>query len=569
MSRAYHVAYAALSSLTWIVMGIVDSVFGLIYGRGRVVAKVKDPILLMPAHKLAEKIRSRQLRAEDVMSAYIVRAKEVNRIVNAIVGEQYDQALRRAQNLDRILDSLSVEEIEEKYSAKCKPLLGVPLSVKEAFSWTGMTNTSGIPGRKHIRSTNDAPVLANLQEAGAIPFIHTNVSEACMWFESSNYVFGCTNNAYDDTRIVGGSSGGEGCIISTGASVIGIGSDIGGSIRMPCFFNGIFGHKPSVGVVENKGQYPIAGEKAMPMLQTGPMCRYASDLEVELRVMAGPEGVAKLKLDTKVDLSRLRVISVPDDDGGLLISKVDPQLKEAQSKVCEFLASRGAFVEERKFPKFRMALDMWTGLLNLCDDSPKFSVIIAGEESKPVNCVTEIGKWMVGMSNHTLPALMLGFFDDFGPNLTKEMDKKAVNLLEKLKTELLEEMSQGINLKKAQRDTDIIVNGEKSGMSNEKDHENQSNGGTRKWQGTILLYPTHPKIAPYHNHPIFTPFNFAYTGLFNALGFPVTQCPMGLSKEGLPMGLQVVAAPFEDHLTLAVARALEEQFGGWVNPGSQ
>ncbi|RUS90697.1 hypothetical protein EGW08_001501 [Elysia chlorotica] len=564
MGTTYRIAYSVLSSVTLIVMGIVDTVFRLMYGRGRAVTRVKDPLLLLPAHKLANKIRNRELRAEDVMSAYIVRAKEVNPIVNAIVGEQYDQALRRAQELDFMLDGLSADQITDRYSEKQKPLLGVPLSVKEAFAWTGMSNSSGIPGRRHVRSTEDAPVLQNLQEAGAIPFILTNVSEACMWFESSNYVYGCTNNAYDNTRIVGGSSGGEGCVISSGASVIGIGSDIGGSIRMPCFFNGIFGHKPSISVVDNLGQFPIASEKAMPMLQTGPMCRYASDLELQLRVMAGPSGVARLKLDTKVDLSRLRVLSVPDDDGGLLISKVDPQLMEAQRKVCDFLISQGASVEERKFPKFRMALDMWTGLLNLTDDGPKFSAIIAGEESEPVRCVTEIGKWLLGQSQHTLPALMLGVVDDFGPKLTKEMDKKAVGILERLRAELLEEMvateteKQGIDEKVGAKCPTSCANG--GGP--------QTNGVTGKWQGTVLLYPTHPHIAPYHNHPIFTPFNFAYTGLFNALGFPVTQCPLGLSREGLPLGLQVVAAPYEDHLSLALARALEEQFGGWVNPGS-
>ena len=81
--------------------------------------------------------------------------------------------------------------------------------------------------------------------------------------------------------------------------------------------------------------------------------------------------------------------------------------------------------------------------------------------------------------------------------------------------------------------------------------------------------PSHPHVAPYHNHPVFTPFNFAYTGLFNALGFPVTQCPLGLSSsKGVPLGIQVVAAPYQDHLCLAVAQELEKSFGGWVSPGT-
>ena len=236
--------------------------------------------------------------------------------------------------------------------------------------------------------------------------------------------------------------------------------------------------------------------------------------------------------------------------------------------MCEYLTSQGAFVEERKFKKFRMALDMWSGLLNLSDDGPKFSAIIAGDDSKPVNCVTEIGKWLLGMSEHTLPALMLGVVDDFGPKLTKEMDKKAVKILEKLRAELLAEMLEE-EREKQEKDGKIIQKDEeKSSNTGVNGSKHPMNGFKEKWQGTVLLYPTHPKIAPYHNHPIFTPFNFAYTGLFNALGFPVTQCPLGLSEEGLPLGLQVVAAPYQDHLSLAVARALEEKFGGWVSPGS-
>ena len=135
---------------------------------------------------------------------------------------------------------------------------------------------------------------------GAIPIAVTNVSELCMWYESSNLIHGRTDNAYHQGRIVGGSSGGEGCLISTGASVFGIGSDIGGSIRMPCFFNGIFGHKGTTGVTSNAGQFPEAKKGGAAFLSTGPMCRYATDLLPMFKVMAKPEELPKLKLDEKV-----------------------------------------------------------------------------------------------------------------------------------------------------------------------------------------------------------------------------------------------------------------------------
>ena len=144
-----------------------------------------------------------------------------------------------------------------------------------------------------------------------------------------------------------------------------------------------------------------------------------------------------------------------------------------------------------------------------------------------VNCFVEIFKWMVGKSPHTLPAIVLGMGEKF-TSLSASTDHIFLNMLKNLDKEL----------------TELLGN----------------NG--------VLLYPSHPKLAPYHNEPIFYPFNFAYTGIFNALGYPVTQCPLGLSKEKLPMGLQVVASMNNDRLTIAVAEEIERAFGGWVNPGT-
>lgn len=167
---------------------------------------------------------------------------------------------------------------------------------------------------------------------------------------------------------------------------------------------------------------------------------------------------------------------------------------------------------------------MWAAKMNLAN-GPKFSTLMAGGEGK-VNCVLELVKSLVRQSNHTLPAIALGLFDDFLPQLTKSKDLKAVEILDALKEEVVKLLGDD----------------------------------------TVLLYPSHPKLAPYHNHPIFTPLNFAYTALFNVLALPVTQCPLRLSKDGLPLGIQVVASPYNDHLSLAVAMKLEEKFGGWTNP---
>lgn len=516
-----------ISAFTLVLKPLVWLVFQMIYGvKGQSVSKVTNPLLLQSATSLARKIRSREAMAEAVMEAFIARAREVNPIINAIVAERYEAALEEARAVDRLL---SQDNIPEEYSILRKPFLGVPLSVKEAFACKGMPNCSGLVSRKGLISDHDSPCVHNLKEAGMIPFASTNVSELCMWFESANKVYGRTKNAYDNNRIVGGSSGGEGCILSSGASLMGVGSDIGGSIRMPAFFNGVFGHRPSKDVVPNEGQHPPATGGQIELLATGPLCRYAEDLLPALQIMAGPAGAAKLKLNTKVDMSKLRVFSMDDDGGSLLVSRVDPQLKNAQHKALDHLGRVcGAQTEEiHDLHLMKYSLEMWSAKM-AAGAGTKFACFMArGEESgKKVNCFLEMLKWLVGKSDHTLPAIGLGMAETFTPTSDPNVPK-LVSMLDALHKQLIDRLKDD----------------------------------------GVLLYPSHPNPAPYHNHPILTPFNFTYTAIFNALALPVTQVPLGLSKDGLPLGIQVVAAPYQDHLTLAVAVELEKAFGGWSSPG--
>lgn len=170
-----------------------------------------------------------------------------------------------------------------------------------------MKQTAGLVIRKDIVSEQDAEVVRLMRAAGAIPLATTNVSELAMWWETSNCLYGTTKNPYNTRHIVGGSSGGEGCIQGAAGAPFGIGSDIGGSIRMPCFFNGIFGHKPSTGTVSSEGQYPSAQSKEQDrLLAIGPMCRYAQDLLPILKVLTN-ENRGVLRLDDKVDISKIKV----------------------------------------------------------------------------------------------------------------------------------------------------------------------------------------------------------------------------------------------------------------------
>lgn len=170
-----------------------------------------------------------------------------------------------------------------------------------------MKQTAGLTIRKNIVSERDAEAVRLMRAAGAIPLATTNVSELAMWWETSNCLYGTTKNPYNTRHIVGGSSGGEGCIQAAAGSPLGIGSDIGGSIRIPSYFNGLFGHKPSTGMVSNDGQYPSAqSEDQNRLLSIGPMCRYAQDLLPTLKILAD-KNADMLHLNEKVDISKLKV----------------------------------------------------------------------------------------------------------------------------------------------------------------------------------------------------------------------------------------------------------------------
>ncbi|KAJ8315772.1 hypothetical protein KUTeg_007922 [Tegillarca granosa] len=500
---------------------ILNWLFSKIYDEGKqIVPPIKNQLCLQSATSLAKKIRNKETKAVEVMEAFINRVKEVNPIINAVVDERFELAIQEAIAVDKILES---DNLDDKWSEKNAPLLGVPMSVKEAFALKGMSNTSGLVSRRGLKAEGDAIVVQRLKQAGAIPYIMTNVSELCMWYESANRLYGRTKNPYNTARIVGGSSGGEGCIISAGGAVIGIGSDIGGSIRMPAFFNGIFGHKPSRGIVPNDGQYPIPTGKDMELLCTGPMCRYAEDLLPLLKIFAGTN-VSKLDIDRKVDLKSLKFYTMEDDGGSMLPSSVDPELKKAQRQVITHLEEQlGIKVETVNIGKMKFSLEMWSAKMSTAGGT-SFCEYMADRKGS-VNAVAEYFKWLVGMSNHTLPAIGLGIVENL-TSLTERSNNIFLNMLERLSEDM----------------------------------------GNLLGDNGVLLYPTHPKIAPYHNEPILYPFNFAYTGIFNALGLPVTQCPLGLSSSGLPLGMQLVTNMNNDIFTITLARELEKKFGGWVPP---
>jgi fatty acid amide hydrolase 2 len=440
-------------------------------------------------------------------------------------------ALARAIR-DRRVTSKVVVEAHVARSRRVNPgrddlpeLHGVPCTIKEAFAFEGMPNSSGLWARRDVVATKDATVVQRLRGSGAIPLGVTNISELCMWFESSNKVWGRTNNAYDPRRTAGGSSGGEGAIVGAGASPNGLGSDVGGSIRMPAFFNGVFGHKPTGGLVPSTGNHPPARNDMERFVACGPLVRRAEDLMPVLRIIAGPDGIEErcvartLGDPSAVDLRSLTVYSVEKGPGGVASSLLD-----AQRRAADALAARGVKVERRAIRGLSRSFEIWSAMMDeaRAGESRFRDLMAAGGEFEPWR---ELLRFPFGGSRYTLPGLLLSLFEEV-PALMTTRARRLLALGKDLSAEL----------------ADVL--------------------GDR----ALMLYPSFPRLAPRHQTPLLAPFQFAYTGIFNVMEMPSTQVPLGLDKRGLPLGVQVAGPRGADHLTIAVAMALEHSFGGWQSP---
>lgn len=467
---------------------------------------------------LARAIRDRRITSLAVVQAHVDRARRVNPALNAIVRDRYDAALREAAVADEKTSSVHRDDL---------PVLhGVPCTIKEAYALEGMPNSAGLWARRNVVATKDATAVARLRAAGAIPLGVTNISELCMWFESQNQVWGRTNNAYDGARTAGGSSGGEGAIVGAGASPIGLGSDVGGSIRMPSFFNGVFGHKPTGGLVPSTGSHPPALNDVQRFDTTGPIVRRAEDLMPVLRIVAGPDGIEEgcvlsdLGDPSAVDVRSLTVYSVEKGPGA-----VQGVLVAAQRRAADALVARGAKLERRAIPGLARSFEIWSAMMHEGRAGESRFRDLMAEGSADFAPWRELARFPLGGSRYTLPGLLLSLFEEL-PARFSARTRQILALGKDLSAEL------------------AAVLGDRG----------------------VMLYPSFPRVAPRHRTPLLAPFQFAYTAIFNVMEMPATQVPLGLDARGLPLGVQVVAPRHQDHLSIAVAMALETSLGGWVPP---
>jgi amidase len=234
------------------------------------------------ATELAAAIKRRDISAVELLTLYLERVDKYNGALNAIIVDIRDRALEEAAAADRALAD----------GETLGPLHGVPMTIKESYNLTGTPTTWGNPDWKDNVAKEDAEAVKRLKAAGAIVFGKTNVPLSLADFQSYNDIYGTTNNPYNHERIPGGSSGGSAAALAAGLTGLEAGSDIGGSIRNPAHFCGIFGHKPTHNLIWMRGHSPPGDIRSSSDISViGPMARSAADLDTALRQMAAPDPI--------------------------------------------------------------------------------------------------------------------------------------------------------------------------------------------------------------------------------------------------------------------------------------
>jgi amidase len=482
-------------------------------------------LCLEPAHRLIDLLRSRKVSSLDLLEQHAARLAARNPALNAVIATNLDAARARAREADAALAR------NESWG----PLHGLPMTIKDSLEVTGMPTTCGAPALKTYLARHNAPAVQRLVDAGAIVFGKTNTPMYASDVQSFNKVYGTSNNPWNGARTPGGSSGGAAAALAAGLTPLELGSDLAGSIRTPAHFCGVYGHKPSYGLVPQRGHIPgPPGTLSDPDLAVvGPMARSAEDLALMLPILAGaipPESSAwrsELPPPRRGALREYRVHAWLDDAS----CRVDENVRAVLEPALDKLRAQGCAVQAGAPAGVSLAelYEVYFALLG--------AMVAAGLPAKVfrrARIYGTVARWLGRDRVNTLAGFLRS-------TTVSHRDWLKLNeKRERLKAQLDALFA----------DCDVLL-----------------------LPVTRTTAPPHTQQGdPYSRTLTVNGKPEAYTSQFNWIapatlgGLPATSAPAGLAADGLPVGIQIVSAFGQDRTTIDFARLLGGVVGGYRPP---
>ena len=475
------------------------------------------------ATELSEALAAEKVSAVELAQDAIARIERHDGKINAICVRDFERGLEAARAADTA-----------RARGETRPLLGIPLTVKESYNVAGLPTTWGFPPQKDFVPPEDALSISRVKAAGGVIIGKTNVPVGLADWQSYNEIYGTTNNPFDLGRTPGGSSGGSAAALAAGYGPLSLGTDIGGSLRVPAFHCGVYAHKPTYNMVPMRGHTPppfppLPLDRDMAVI--GPMARSAADLSLLLDVMAGPDpleaGVGyrlALPPPRHNQLKSFRVLVIDSDP----ILPVNKEIRDAIEKLAGSLARSGVSVSRQSplLPNFAETSRLYMRMLMSFLGAFLAPDVIAGAQERAAKLTPE---------DRSLAAERLR-----GMTLSHRawlLDDGARARLRAQWRELF-------------KNFDAVICPVMPTPAFPHDHSPEQETRRINIDGKDYAYPD----------------QLAWPGIATLPGLPATAIPIGLSPQGLPVGVQIVGPWLEDRTPLRLAELIEREFGGFVPP---
>lgn len=477
-------------------------------------------LVFKPALALGRMLRQRKISSRELLQVCLDQYAAHNSRINAVIVTDLSRAWKAADAADRRL----------RKKRALSPFDGVPMTAKESFDWAGQPSTWGDPTLANNIPKIDAVALSRMCEAGAVPYGKTNVPLALADWQSFNAIYGTTNNPWDVSRTPGGSSGGSAAALATGMSALEIGSDIGASIRNPAHYCGVYGHKPSYGVVPYRGHLMPGSVSISDITVAGPLARSASDIAAMMKVLAGPDGTE----------ARGYRLALPP-------------------------------ATQRRFKDFRVAI--------------KLNSAVSDVDKPLQDLLTKLGNYLEKKARKVSWEATPDFSDE-------ECYENYITLLRATATKRMTEEAIDVEVAKAKGlspdDKGYVAMMTRAFAlshggwlkANERRHQMRLAWECFFNDWDVLLCPTaasaawphdqkgerHERLISVNGKLVSTIDQRFWAGYSGNFYLPSTVAPVGLTAEGLPCGVQIVTRQYADYSAIRFAELLEKEYHGFAPP---